>query len=478
MKRRILVVDDEAVVRRSVCRIFEGTDFEVETVPSGRGALEAIQQRPFHLVITDLKMPGMNGIEVLKAIRVLQPGTPVILITGYATVDTAVECMKSGAVEYIPKPFTPDLLLEKVHDTLARAAALHAPAPDTPVERIGEIVGRSSSMQEVYQRILRVAPTDSTVLITGESGTGKELVARAIHDHSARKNKSFVAVDCTALAENLLESELFGHVKGSFTGAIRTKTGLFKVADGGTLFLDEISNLSATTQAKLLRVLQEREITPIGGTTPSPIDIRLVVATNQDLKERVDAGAFREDLYFRLNIIPISLPPLRDRQGDVEALTTFFLGKYAAETGKCIRGISGDAMLRLETYPFPGNVRELENIIERAVVLCQGELVEEADLELPTRGFRARCHQTGTPRTAEELKLAKRVVKDDAVLPVERAFALDALRRNDWNVTRAAQDTGMLRPNFQALLRKLEISPMQRRNQEETSAAGEHPVSG
>ena len=271
MKRRILVVDDEAVVRRSVCRIFEDTEFEVETAPSGRAALEVIQQRPFHLVITDLKMPGMNGIEVLKAIRVLQPGTPVILITGYATVDTAVECMKSGAVEYIPKPFTPDLLLEKVHDTLARAAELHPADPDAPIERIGELVGRSPSMQEVYQRISRVAPTDSTVLIYGESGTGKELVARAIHDHSSRKNKSFVAVDCTALAESLLESELFGHVKGSFTGAIRTKTGLFKVADGGTLFLDEISNLSATTQAKLLRVLQERERSPpSAGPPPHP----------------------------------------------------------------------------------------------------------------------------------------------------------------------------------------------------------------
>ena len=429
MQRRILVVDDEAIVRRSVCRIFEGTEFEVETAPSGRAALEVIQQRPFDLVITDLKMPGMNGIEVLKAIRVLQPGTPVILITGYATVDTAVECMKSGAVEYIPKPFTPDLLLEKVHDTLARAAALHPADQGAPIERIGELVGRSSSMQEVYQRISRVAPTDSTVLIAGESGTGKELVARAIHDNSSRKSKSFVAVDCTALAENLLESELFGHVKGSFTGAIRTKTGLFKVADGGTLFLDEISNLSATTQAKLLRVLQEREITPIGGTTPSPIDIRLVAATNQNLKDLVKAGAFREDLYFRLNIIPIALPPLRDRKGDVEALTTFFLTKYAEETGKCIRGISGDAMLRLEAYPFPGNVRELENIVERAVVLCQGEMVEEADLELASDGPRTIGRQTGTPRTAEELKQAKREVKDDAVLPVERAFALDALRR-------------------------------------------------
>jgi len=315
-------------------------------------------------------------------------------------------------------------------------------------------------MQEVYRRIRQVAPTDSTVLIHGESGTGKELVARAIHEHSHRRGRPFVAVDCTALAENLLESELFGHVKGSFTGAIRTKVGLFKVADGGTLFLDEISNVSLTVQAKLLRVLQEREITPIGGTQTVPIDIRLVTATNRDLKSMVTEGRFREDLYFRLNIIPIPLPLLRDRQGDISLLAGVFLRKYAEEVGKRIDGFTPDAMALLECYPFHGNVRELENIVERAVVLCPGERLRREDLELldspvPTGDLSA-------PRTAEELKQVKRQVREQAVVPVEKAFVLEALRRNDWNITRAAEETGMLRPNFQAMLKKLNISARDR----------------
>ncbi len=476
MERNVLVVDDEAVVRKSVCRIFSGTEFQVEACPSGSSALERLQEKPFDLVITDLKMPGMNGIEVLKAIRVLQPAVPVILITGYATVDTAVEAMKCGAVEYIPKPFTPDLILDKTREVLRKAVPRPARDAEERLERIGDIVGRSPNMQEVFQRILRVAPTDSTVLITGESGTGKELVARAIHTHSPRKGDPFVAVDCTALAENLLESELFGHVKGSFTGAVRTKTGLFKVADGGTLFLDEISNLSATTQAKLLRVLQEREITPIGGTNPIPIDIRLVAATNQDLKKRVEGGSFREDLYFRLNIIPIALPPLRDRRGDVDTLARFFLAKYAAENGKSLRGFTHAALQHLEAYPFPGNVRELENVVERAVVLSSGEWIEKADLELNYESAAIPKDCPRTPKTVEELKQLRRKAKVRAVRPVERAFVLEALERNDWNVTRAAADTGMLRQNFQDLLRKLDISPTRRRDPEGGDPGAPHPA--
>ncbi len=459
MGRAILAVDDEAVVRRGLLRTFEGTEFEAEACASGSAALERLQARPFELVITDLKMPGMNGIEVLKAIRVLQPDVPVVLITGYATVATAVEAMKSGAVEYIPKPFTPDQILETVRRVLGRAPK-PAPARGGPsLSNLGRLVGQSACMQEVYQRLLRVAPTDSTVLITGESGTGKELVARAIHDHSARKGAPFVAVDCTALAENLLESELFGHVKGSFTGAIRTKTGLFKVADGGTLFLDEVANLSPTIQAKLLRVLQEREITPIGGTAPVTVDLRLVAATNQDLRGLVRAGTFREDLFFRLNIIPIALPPLRARSGDVETLAAFFLAKHAKETGKSLRGLTREALALLDGYSFPGNVRELENVVERAVVLSRGEWVEPEDLELSLEGAPPTPRRGDAPQTAEELKTAKRAAKDRAALPVERAFVLDALRRNAGNISRAAEETGMLRQNFQALLRKLDISP-------------------
>lgn len=459
MQKRILVVDDEAVVRKSFQRIFAGTDIEVATAPSGNLALDALHEEVYDLVLTDLKMPGMDGIEVLKAIRVLQPEIPVILVTGYSTVDTAVEAMKCGAFDYVSKPFTPEQITEKVNLALQASVERRASGAEQVLECLGPLIGQSPAMQRVYRRILQVAPTESTVLITGESGTGKELVARAIHQHSVRKAKPFVAVDCTALAENLLESELFGHVKGSFTGAIRTKTGLFKVADGGTLFLDEISNLSSSIQAKLLRVLQEREITPIGATAPVAIDIRLVVATNRDLKAMVAEGGFREDLYFRLNIIPIRLPPLRERNGDLEILAAHFLRRVCDETGRNIHGFQPEAMEVLRAHSFPGNVREVENIIERAAVLCDGERIRREDLELQETGVQEResCHWV--PRTADELKEIKKRARERAVLPIEKAFVLDALRRNRWNISRAAEETGMLRPNFQALLKKLDITP-------------------
>ena len=283
-------------------------------------------------------------------------------------------------------------------------------------------------------------------------------MARAVHNNSHRRDNPFVAVDCTSLAENLLESELFGHIKGSFTGAIQTKTGLFKVADGGTLFLDEISNISLTTQAKLLRVLQEREITPIGGTQPIPIDIRLVAATNKNLRSLVSQGTFREDLFFRLNIIPIDLPPLRERKGDLHLLIGHFLATFSEEMGRDIRGLAPDALALLEDYAFPGNVRELENIIERAVVLAEADLIQKEDLELRV----ATDSQAGVggyvPQNVEELKETKRQIRERAVEPIEKAFVLQALKRNNWNITRAAEETGMLRPNFQALLKKLRIS--------------------
>jgi transcriptional regulator with GAF, ATPase, and Fis domain len=319
----------------------------------------------------------------------------------------------------------------------------------------------SSEMQRVYRRILQVAPTDSTVLISGESGTGKELVARAIHSNSQRREQPFVAVDCTSLAENLLESELFGHVKGSFTGAIHTKTGLFKVADHGTLFLDEIGNLSLSIQAKLLRVLQSREVTPIGSTQSIAIDIRLVAASNRSLREMVARGEFREDLFFRLNIIPVELPPLRDRQGDIKLLASHFLKRFADEFGRDVRGFAPDALERLEHYPFPGNVRELENLVERATVLAAGQLIRREDLELNTPEDVVATN-SDIPQSFDELKERKRVLREQAVEPLERAFLIDALNRNDWNITRAAQEVGMLRPNFQALLKKQQIGSRDR----------------
>jgi transcriptional regulator with GAF, ATPase, and Fis domain len=314
-------------------------------------------------------------------------------------------------------------------------------------------------MKRLYQRIMQVAPSDSTVLISGESGTGKELVARAIHAHSTRRSQPFVAIDCTALAENLLESELFGHVKGSFTGATQTKRGLFEVAEGGTLLLDEVGNISLATQAKLLRVLQERVVTPIGGTKPMSIDIRLVAATNANLREMVRKGTFRDDLFFRLNIIPIELPPLRERKGDLMLLASQFLRRFADENGKEIRGFSPDVIEQLERYSFPGNVRELENIIERAVVLSHSDLLQRQDLEMPGDDQPLSLSADHTvPGDANELKERKRLLREEAVVPLERAFLLSAMDRNGWNITRAAEEVGMQRPNFQAMLKKLGIS--------------------
>jgi DNA-binding NtrC family response regulator len=462
-KRRLLVVDDETVIREGLKRILEGEGFLVDSCSSGFHAIELMQQRVFDLIITDLKMPEMSGIEVLKSVRTLQPEVAVILITGYASVDTAVEAMKNGAADYISKPFTPDLLLEKVRNVLRLSETTSSKADMKEQIRhhqgFHRFIGESREMQKVYHRITLVAATNSTVLITGESGTGKELAARAIHDNSLRKDKPFVAVDCSSLAETLLESELFGHVKGSFTGAVQTKTGLFKIADGGTLFLDEVSNISLSTQAKLLRAIQERKITPIGGTQPLPIDIHLVAATNKNLKTMTQEGTFREDLFFRLNIIPIELPPLRDRIGDIPILIRHFLRKFTVEIGKSIKGFAPDVMSFLENYPYPGNVRELENMIERAVVLAEGDVIRNEDLELwdntevTTPGVIERI-----PMNVEELKEMKRYIRDHALNSLESAFVRNALERNGWNVTRAAEETGILRPNFQIMMKKLGIS--------------------
>lgn len=462
----ILVADDDAVIRKGLIRILSAQGYEVEAVSNGRAALDRLQQKQFKLLVTDLKMPGMSGLDVLKAIRNCQPELPVVLITGYAAIENAVEAIKNGATDYLAKPFTNEELIDKIKNAIESRAVL---IDDICLRRemtetggFDRLIGNSREMKRLYQRILQVAPTDSTVLISGESGTGKELVARAIHAHSPRRSHPFVAIDCTSLAESLLESELFGHVKGSFTGATQTKRGLFEVAEGGTLLLDEIGNISLTTQAKLLRVLQERVITPLGGTELVAIDIRLVAATNANLRAMVKQGTFREDLFFRLNIIPIELPALREHRADLMLLASHFLRRFAEENGKEIRGFSPDVCKRLEQYDFPGNVRELENIIERAVVLTQSDLIQCQDLEIPedndNRAVVATDVSGTVPLDANELKERKQLLREQAVLPLERAFLLNAMDRNNWNITKAAEEVGMLRTNFQAMLKKQGIS--------------------
>jgi len=452
---RILVVDDEPIVCESCKRILGEEGYEVDIALSGQEAFEKMKRDTYDVVLTDLKMPGIDGMEVLRTLRKDYSETMVIMITGFSTVETAVEAMKLGAFDYIPKPFTPDEVSIVVKKAIERKSLLleNIYLRSELQEKYGfhNIVGKSKKMQEVYRTIVKVAPTDRTVMIYGQTGTGKELVARAIHYNSPRKDKPFVPVDCAVLAENLLESELFGHIRGSFTGAVTTKPGLFEVAEGGTVFLDEIGNISLSIQAKLLRVLQEREFTPVGGTTPKKVDIRIIAATNKDLEKMIKEETFREDLYYRLNIVPITLPGLKERQEDIPMLAMHFLNKYAEEMGKSIKGFTPAAMEKLVRYAWPGNVRELENIIERTIVMSEGEMVQPEHLPLPSEKADAEIE---VPETSEELKEIKKQLREKAVEDVEKAFILRALERNHWNVTRAAEEVGMLRPNFQAMMRK------------------------
>ena len=456
-KAKILVVDDEEVVCRGCHRILAKAGHDVSLTQNPRNALELIKKESYDIVITDLVMPEVGGMDILKAVKKDSPGTEVVIITGYGTIRNAVEAMGLGARDYISKPFTPKELRASVEKALEeRNLALAARLPSEAQSKsssFSNIIGQCPKMQEVFKLISKVAATSSTVLIIGESGTGKELVARAIHNNSHRKNMNFVVVDCTTLSPNLLESELFGHVKGSFTGAVATKPGYFEVANGGTLFLDEVGNLSFDIQGKLLRALQEREFTPVGGTTQKKVNIRLVAATNRDLEKMVAEETFREDLFYRLYVVPLYLPPLRERREDTPLLADHFLGIYSREIGKEITGISPGAMELLVNYEWPGNVRQLENIIERMVIIADGSTIEaEALPQLLHNGTVGA--RSIVPSDIEELKKIKRVLRKKSVEDVERLFVMRALNRNNWNVTRAAEDVKMDRSNFQAIMRK------------------------
>ena len=388
----ILVIDDEESMRDSCQQTLErsmrGGLFQaahkVKAAQDGATALAMLEKESFDLVILDLKMPGLSGMAVLDRIRHEYPGIVVIVITGYATIESAVEAIRSGAYDFLPKPFTPDALRAIVARALDRRtlAFENILLRDELEASFGPeaIVGQSEAMKRVEDLVRKVSPTDTTVLISGESGTGKELVARAIHRHSNRSDRPFVVVDCGSLVENLFESELFGHVKGSFTGATATKYGRLELANGGTVFFDEIGNISLNIQTKLLRVLQERQITKVGSSQVINVDVRVVVATNKDLHEATQAGTFRDDLFYRLSVVPITLPPLRERRGDIPLLADYFLRKYNQKRKKTIQAISDRAMKALVEYDWPGNVRELENAIERAVVLTENDVIEPSDL--------------------------------------------------------------------------------------------------
>ena len=386
----ILIADDHRSTCEGLAFALEAKEHSTQIALDGESAIEAIKENSFDLLIADIRMPKKNGIEVLEAVKAISPETTVIMMTAYGTIDVAVEAMQKGAADFVTKPYTLEQIELKVEQALQqRQMRMENQYFREELEiryNLDEVIGESLKMQEVYRTVRAVAPTNSTVLILGESGTGKELIARAIHKYSQRKEEPFIKVNCAALAESILESELFGHEKGAFTHAIRQKPGRFELANGGTLFLDEIGDIPLSTQAKLLRVLQEREFERVGGTKTIRVDVRLIAATNRNLSTLIRAGNFREDLYYRLNIVPVEIPPLRERPEDIPLLAAHFLHKYNVEAGKKISEIHPDAMESLSTYFWPGNVRELGNAIERAVVLTQGKVLttENFSLGLPS----------------------------------------------------------------------------------------------
>ncbi len=457
----ILVVDDEITACKSCRDILAKEKHSVEFAVSSKEALDLISKKSFDLILTDLKMPEMDGIELLEHIKKRDPNIPVIVITGYATVETAVDAMRKGAYDYIPKPFTPAELRIAVAKALEKAELLkqihYLRRTQRDKHELEHVVGASPAIRNIYELVEKVAPSDTTVMLYGESGTGKEVIARAIHYKSRRSEKQFIAVDCATLAKGLLESELFGHAKGSFTGAVVSKQGLLEIAGGGTLLLDEIGNISPEVQGKLLRVLEEREFRRVGSTQSKKVDVRIIAATNKDIKSMVQNGAFREDLFYRLNVFPIYLPPLRERKEDIPQLSLHFLQQFNNTMRKKIQGFSKDAMQKLIEYNWPGNLRELRNVIERVVIMAEDELVSSSDL--PTHGVSEEgfVKTDSAPKTAEQLKQTKKRLREKLVADIERKFLLEALERNNWNITNAAKDTGMDRRNFQNLMRKYNL---------------------
>ena len=458
LRERILVVDDEENLLHFLSKLLKGEGYRVKTAETGAKALERVQRSDFDLAILDIKLPDMDGVAVLRAFREVVPEANVVMITAYGSIESAVEAMKAGAYDYIVKPFRAEEILKVVHKALEQGRLWREVLRlRREVERkysFENIVGKSQAMQEVFRQIEKVSASKSTVLIAGESGTGKELVAKAIHYRSDRRNRPFVVIDCGAIAENLQESELFGHIKGSFTGAVSTKRGLFEEANGGTLFLDEVGDLSAPSQAKLLRVLQEGSIRRLGETKTIQVDVRVIAATNKDLAGLLREGRFREDLYYRLNVVPIVLPLLRERREDIPLLVECFIHRYAAAAKKEVRRISPCAMELLFSYRWPGNVRELEHAIERAVLFCDKETLEEELLPQEVRNQREQiCLQV--PEAPLGLKEAVEKMSQE----LERGLIERALDGMGGNRSAAARLLGISR---RALLYKMKAYGIRR----------------
>ncbi len=464
-RARLLIVDDEPDMVENCARILGRAGYDCLTATDPRRALGMLESDRPDLLITDLKMPEVDGMELLRHARELDAAMPVIIITAFATIESAVAAVREGAFDYLPKNFSVDQLRVAV-DRALRHRGLQVENRNLREQLqqtygLENIIGRSPAMTRVFELVKKAARSEANILVVGESGTGKELIARAIHANSPRAGQAFVPVDCASLPENLLESELFGHEKGAFTGAVRSKLGLMEVAHRGTLFLDEIGELPPALQVKMLRALQERQIRRVGGTSLVEVDVRLVSATNRDLREAVTKGQFREELYYRVNVIAIALPPLRERAGDVRLLAQAFLRKYGAGQ---IRGIDDAAMAALEAYAWPGNVRELQNILERACALAEGDTITRRDLPehvLEPAAPRPRAGTAGAPPAAAALDagadLSLKDAKDRWMQVLEASYLRDLLARHDGNISAAAKAAGIDRKTFHRLINKYKL---------------------
>jgi DNA-binding NtrC family response regulator len=435
MKKRILVVEDEEKLRRVIELHLLSTGFDVDKAATAEEGLKIVDRAD--LVLTDFKLPNMDGLQLLGLIRRQNAQVPVVIMTAFGSIETAVESMKAGATDFLLKPFSLDHLMQVIHKAL-EVRELRDENQKLKAElgrryEFDNIIGRSENMQEIFAAIERVAPTRATVLLAGESGVGKDLIARAIHFHSPRRDRPLVKINCSALPENLMESELFGYEKGAFTGANTSKPGKFEQADTGTVFLDEIGDVPANIQVKLLRILQEREFERLGSNVTRHIDVRVIAATNKELRAALEQGTFREDLYYRLNVVPLNIPPLRERKGDIPFLANHFLRKLAPDAGSRVESISDAAMEKLIAYHWPGNVRELENVIERSLVMCAGTRLEAADIKLESAPRK-------TPQ-GDSHSLPEGMSLDE----YEKDIIREALRRADGNKSQAARLLGLTR---------------------------------
>ncbi|MBN1794069.1 MAG: sigma-54-dependent Fis family transcriptional regulator [Candidatus Omnitrophica bacterium] len=473
MSERILIVDDDRSIRYSLKRIFSERGFTVMEAKSGEEAVQTVEAEDIDLLLMDIRMTGMSGLDALKKIREIKPKQLVIIMTAFGTTETAIEAMKFGAFDYVLKPFDIPKLWELVTKALKvdriQQETISVPPEACSLDEGECIIGSSPKMQEIYKLIGQVAPQDVTVLLRGESGTGKELIARAIYHHSRRANSPFLPVNCAAIPENLLESELFGHEKGAFTDAQAQRIGKFEQCDRGTIFLDEIGDMSLPIQAKLLRVLQERKITRLGSNTPINVDVRLIAATNKNLETLMKERLFREDLYYRLNVVSITIPPLRERKKDIADLAVYFLSRYARELGRTITGFSNEALERLQAYSWPGNIRELENTIKRLCILSKSDHILADELPVFAEGKK----ETGTDELIKEQQSLETVLdslyrqlsslsgtdkKQDMLTTVEKALIVNALKETKGNQLKAAKILGMNRNTLHNKIEKYRIA--------------------